>query len=88
MNRNITFKKQDNEIYQTNSIGLFTALYHLTYESEHDISEILNIQENEAIEQVATFERKPNLKCKLIILTSIQNKKKNLYKCLIFNIHT
>ena len=67
MNRNITFKKQDNEIYQTNSIDLFTALYHLTYESEYDISEILNIQENETIEQVATFERKPNFKCKFII---------------------
>ena len=87
MNRNITFKKQDNEIYQTNSIDLFTALYHLTYESEYDINEILNIKENETIEQVATFERKPNFKCKLI-LTNIQNKKKNLYKCLIFNIHT
>ena len=67
MNRNITFKKQDNEIYQTNSIDLFTALYHLTYESEYDISEILNIQENETIEQVATFERKPNIKCKFNI---------------------
>ena len=67
MNRNITFKKQDNEIYQTNSIDLFTALYHLTYESEYDISEILNIQENETIEQVATFERKPNFKCKFNI---------------------
>ena len=67
MNRNITFKKQDNEIYQTNSIDLFTVLYHLTYESEHDINEILNIQENETIEQVATFERKPNFKCKFNI---------------------
>ena len=67
MNRNITFKKQDNEIYQTNSIDLFTALYHLTYESEYDISEILNIQENETIEQVATFEIKPNFKCKFNI---------------------
>ena len=68
MNRNITFKKQDNEIlYPTNSIDLFTALYHLTYESEHDINEILNIQENETIEQVATFERKPNFKCKFNI---------------------
>ena len=27
MNRNITFKKQDNELYQTNSIDLFTALF-------------------------------------------------------------
>ena len=67
MNRNITIKKQDNEIYQTNSNDLFTALYHLTYESEHDISEILNIQENETIEQVATFEREPNFKCKFYI---------------------
>ena len=67
MNRNITFKKQDNEIYQTNSIDLFTALYHLTYKSEYDICEILNIQENETIEQVATFERKPNFKCKFNI---------------------
>ena len=67
MNRNVTFKKQDNEIYQTNSIDLFKALYHLTYESEHDISEILNIQENKTIQQVATFERKPNFKCKFNI---------------------
>ena len=67
MNRNITFKKQNNEVYQTNSIDLFTALYHLTYESEHDISEILNIQENKTIEQVETFERKPNFKCKFNI---------------------
>ena len=67
MNRNITFKRQDNEIYQTNSIDLFTALYHLTYENENDINEILNIQENETIEQVATFERKPNFKCKFNI---------------------
>ena len=63
MNRNITFKRQNEEIYQTNSIDLFTALYHLTYENENDINEILNIQENETIEQVATFERKPNFKC-------------------------
>ena len=67
MNRNITFQKQDNEIYQTNSIDLFTALYHLTYESEYNINEILNIQENETIEQVATFERKPNFNCKFNI---------------------
>ena len=67
MNRNITFKRQDNELYQTNSIDLFTALYHLTYENENDINEILNIQGNETIEQVATFERKPNFKCKFNI---------------------
>ena len=63
MNRNIAFKRQNEEIYQTNSIDLFTALYHLTYENENDINEKLNIQENETIEQVATFERKPNFKC-------------------------
>ena len=58
MYQNISFKKQDEEMYQTNSIDLFTALYHLTYENENDIREILNIQENETIEQVATFEKK------------------------------
>ena len=85
MNRNITFKKQDNEIYLTKSIDLFTAL-HLIYESEHDINEILNIQENETIEQVATFERKPNFKCKFNI-NKYSEQEKNLYKCLIFDIH-
>ena len=34
---------------------------------KNDIDEILNIQENETIEQVATFERKPNFKCKFNI---------------------
>ena len=67
MYQNITFKKQNEEMYQTNSIDLFTALYHLTYENENDINEILNIQDNETIEQVATFERKPNFKCKFNI---------------------
>ena len=67
MYQNITFKKQNEEIYQTNSIDLFTALYHLTYENENDINEILNIQDNETIEQVPTFERKPNFKCKFNI---------------------
>ena len=56
MYQNITFKKQNEEIYPTNSIDLFTALYHLTHENEKDINEILNIQDNETIEQVATFE--------------------------------
>ena len=88
MNRNITFKRQNEEIYQTNSIDLFTTLYHLTYENENDFNEILNIQENETIEQVATFEKKPNFKCKFNINKNIQNKTKNLYKCLIFNFHT
>ena len=67
MYQNITFKKQNEEMYQTNSLDLFTALYHLTYENENDINEILNIKDNETIEQVATFERKPNFKCKFNI---------------------
>ena len=67
MYQNITFKKLNEEIYQTNSLDLFTALYHLTYENENDIHEILNIQEIETIEQVATFERKPNFKCNFSI---------------------
>ena len=65
--RNWPIEPVDEEIYQTNSIDLFTALYQLTYENENDITEILNIQENETIEQVATFERKPNFKCKFNI---------------------
>ena len=67
MFQNITFKKQNEEMYQINSLDLFTALYHLTYENENDINKILNIQDNETIEQVATFERKPNSKCKFNI---------------------
>ena len=67
MYQNITFKQHKEEMYQTNSVDLFSALYHLTYENENDINEILNIQENETIEQVATFERKPNFKCKIDI---------------------
>ena len=67
MYQNITFIKQNEEMYQTNSIDFFTALYFLTYENENDINEILNIQQNETIEQVATFERKPNFKCKFKI---------------------
>ena len=51
MYKNITFKKQYEEMYPTNSLDLFTALYHLTYENENDINEILNIQDNETIEQ-------------------------------------
>ena len=55
-------------MYQTNSIDLFIALYHLTFENENDINEILNIQDNETIEQVAPFERRPNFKCKFNII--------------------
>ena len=67
MYQNTTFKQHKKELYHTNSIDLFLALYHLTYENENDINEILNIQENETIEQVDTFERKPNFKCKFDI---------------------
>ena len=89
MYQNITFKKQNEEMYQTNSIDLFTALYHLTYENENDINEILNIKDNETFEQVATFEIKPNFtKNANLTLINTQNQKKNLFKCSIFNIHT
>ena len=43
MYQNITFKQHKEEINQFNSIDLFSALYHLTYENENDINEILNI---------------------------------------------
>ena len=70
--QNITFREHNEKMYQTNSIDLFAALYHLhthyTYENENDINELLNIQENETIEQVATFERKPNFKCKFNVI--------------------
>ena len=78
MYQNITFKLQKEELYQTNSIDLFSALYHLTYENENDINEILNIQENETIEQVATFERKPNFKCKFNITKYTESEKEFL----------
>ena len=67
MNQNTTFKQHKEEMYRTNSMDLFSAFYHLIYENENDINEILNIQENETIEQVATFEKKPNFKCKFDI---------------------
>ena len=67
MYQNITFRKHNEEMYQTNSIDFFSALYHLTYENENNANEILIIQENETIEQVAAFERKPNFKCKFNI---------------------
>ena len=65
--QNITFRKHNEEMYQTNSIDLFAALYHLTYENENDVNEILNIQDKETIEQVATFERIPSFNCKFNI---------------------
>ena len=61
---NIIFRKYIEEMYQTSSIDLFSSLYHLPYENENDINENLSIQKNETIEQVATFEREPNFKCK------------------------
>ena len=48
-------------------------MYHLTYENEKDIDEILQIRKNETINQVATFERKPNFKCKFNITKHIDN---------------
>ena len=86
MYKNITFKQHREEMYRTNSIDLFSALYHLVYENENDINEILNTKENETIEQLATFERKPNFKCKFNT-NNTQNQKKNSFKCSIFNIH-
>ena len=86
MYQNITFKQHKEEMYQTNSIDLFSALYQLTYENENDISEILNIQENETIEQVATFKENLILNANLI-LTNTQNQKRTSFRCLIFNIH-
>ena len=80
MYQNITFKEQHEEIYQFNSLDLFTALCHLTYENENDIIEILNIQDNETIEQVATFERKPNFKCKFIINKYTESEKEFIQK--------
>ena len=38
MYQNITFRQQNEEMYQTNSINLFSALYHLTYKTENDIT--------------------------------------------------
>ena len=63
-------------MYQTNLIDLFSALYQLTYENENDINEILSIQDNETIEQVATFERKPNFKCNFNINKYTESEKK------------
>ena len=62
--QNVAFRKHNEEMYRTTSNDLFAALYRLTYANENDINEILNIQDNETIEQVATLERKPNFKCK------------------------
>ena len=88
MYQNITFRKHNKEMYQTNSIDLFSALYHLTYENDikNDINEKLIIQENETIEQVVTFERKHNFRCKFLI-NKYPETEKNLFNCLTFNTH-
>ena len=65
--QNTTFKTFHMEVYQTNSLDLFSALYHLTYENENDINDILQINNDESINQVASFEGKPNFKCKFNI---------------------
>ena len=70
-------------MYQTNSIDLFSALYHLTNENENDINEILNTQKNETIDQVATFERKPNLKRKFNV-TKYTEKEKEIIQMFDF----
>ena len=65
--QNTTLKTFHMEVYQTNSLDLFSALYHLNYANEIDINDILQINNDERINQVATFERKPNFKCKFNI---------------------
>ena len=65
--QNTTFKTFHMEIYHTNSLDLFSALYHLTYDNENDINDTLQRNTDESINQVATFERKPNFKCKFNI---------------------
>ena len=65
--QNTTFETFQMEIYHTNSLDLFSALYHLTYDNENDINDILQRNTDESINQVATFERKPNFKCKFNI---------------------
>ena len=65
--QNTTLKTFQMEIYQAKSLNLISALYHLTYENENDIVEILQIRNDESIGQAATFRRKPNFKCKFNI---------------------
>ena len=78
--QNTTLKTFHMEVYKTYSLDLFSALYHLTYENENDINDILQINNDESMNQVATIERKPNCKCKFNI-----TKYNDLYKCLISN---
>ena len=65
--QNTTLKTFHMEICHTNSLDLFSALYHLTYENKNDIEGILQIQNDEVINQVAAFERKLNFKYKFNI---------------------
>ena len=71
--QNTTFKTFHMEIYQRKSLDLSSAFYHLTYENDNDIDKIFQIQNNETIHQVATFERKPNFKCKFNITKYNEN---------------
>ena len=65
IHQNIPINNTKEEMYPTNSSDLFSTLYHLTYENENDITEILNIKENETIDQVAAFERKPKFQMQI-----------------------
>ena len=71
------------EIYQTDSLDLFSAWYHLPYENENNIEEILQIQNDETINKVAAFERKPNFKCNFNI-TKYSDRDKEFIQMLDF----
>ena len=81
--QNTTFKTVHMDVYQTNSLDLFSALYHLTYENENDINDIPQISNDENINQVATFERKPNFNCKFNI-TKYKDKDKEFIQMFDF----
>ena len=83
IDQNTTFKTFHVEGYQTNSLDLFSSLNHLTYENENDINDILQINNDESINQVATFERKPNFKCKFNI-TKYNDKDKEFIQMVDF----
>ena len=81
--QNTTIKTFHMEVYQTNSLDLFSALYHLTYENGNDINDILQINDDESINQVATFERKSNFKCQFNI-TKFNDKDKEFIQMFDF----
>ena len=81
--QNTTFETFHMEVDQTNSLDLFSALYHLTYEKENDINHILQINNEESINQVATFKRKLNFKCKFNI-TKYNDKDKEFIQMIDF----